>query len=107
MNRPVYDCPVCHTRQPVRDVDQEDPPSYLGNTQCQGAYGGCLRSTRLELVPEALWEPGQWDLFCPRCGYETVAWGEMGFGPTHRWACPDCQSRMLVESVENRAEEIS
>ncbi|WP_157754402.1 hypothetical protein [Halodesulfurarchaeum formicicum] len=102
MSAPVYECPVCGTRQPVTDVDPDDPPARLGNTQCQGAYGGCHRTTTLELVPEADWEPGTWELGCPRCGYETVAWGEMGFGPTNRWACPDCGSRMLVESVEHR-----
>ncbi|MFB6086759.1 MAG: hypothetical protein ABEJ84_08170 [Halodesulfurarchaeum sp.] len=104
MSLPVYECTVCGTRQPVRDVDRANPPQKLGNTQCQGAYGGCLRSIRLEYVPDARWEAGEWDLRCPRCGYETVAWGEMGFGPTDRWSCPDCESRMLVERVENRAE---
>lgn len=104
MSLPVYECPVCGTHQPVRDVDPAEPAATLGNTQCQGAYGGCLRSTRLEFVPEATWKPGKWELACPRCGYETVAWGEMGFGPTTRWECPDCDSRMLVESVEERAD---
>ena len=104
MSLPVYECPVCETRQPVRDVDGENPPDTLGNTQCQGAYGGCLRQTRLERVPTATWNPGEWSLFCPRCGYETVAWGSMGFGPTNRWACPDCGSRMLVEAVEQLSE---
>jgi DNA-directed RNA polymerase subunit RPC12/RpoP len=105
VSRPVYECPVCGTRQPVRTVDPEDPPQTLGNTQCQGAYGGCLRQTRLEYVPDARFDPGEWELQCPRCGYETVDWGEMGFGPTDSWACPDCESRMLVRSVENRAEQ--
>ena len=102
MTSPVYECPVCGTRQPVRDVDPAEPPERLGNTQCQGAYGGCHRVTTLELVSEATWDPGEWDLACPRCGYETVAWGEMGFGPTDRWDCPLCDTRLLVETVERR-----
>jgi len=96
---PVYECPACGTRQPVRGVDPTDPPRRLSNTQCDGAYGGCLRMITLELVPEAEWSPHTWELFCPNCGYETVAWGEQGFGPTDKWTCPDCAARMHVGSV--------
>lgn len=99
MSRPVYECPVCKTRQPVAGVDGEDPPTRLSNTQCRGEYGGCHRLVTLRLRPEATWTPGEWHLSCPRCGYETVAWGEMGFGQSDSWTCPDCESRLLVERV--------
>lgn len=104
MTDPVYECPVCGTRQPVADVDAEDPPRQLGNTTCQGRYGGCLRMTRLELVPAATWEPAEWELACPMCGYETVAWGEVGFAGSGRWSCPDCEAAMRVETVRHLRE---
>lgn len=95
----VYECPVCGTRQPVPDVEAADPPAVLGNTTCQGKFGGCLRMTRLELVPEATWDPVEWSLACPGCGYETLAWGEVGFAESRRWQCPDCERAMTVRSV--------
>lgn len=95
----VYECPTCGARQPVTDVDAEDPPAVIGNTTCQGKYGGCLRMTRLELVPEATWDPAEWDLRCPMCGYETVAWGSVGFADSTRWTCPDCETAMRVGEV--------
>lgn len=99
---PVYECPVCHTRQPVEDVDQSDPPTRLSNATCRSKYGGCLRMGRLQLRPEATWDPGEWELACPTCDYETVAWGPVGFGLTDRWSCPDCESAMFVASVTQR-----
>jgi len=104
MTPPVYECPVCETRQPVLDVDPASPPKRLGNATCQGKFGGCLRMGRLRLVPEAEWDPGEWELACPTCGYQTVAWGSVGFGSTSRWTCPDCETAMLVASVSQRGD---
>jgi hypothetical protein len=105
VSTPVYACRVCGTRQPVRDVDAADPPARLGNTQCRGAYGGCHRLTTLELVPDAEWSPGEWELRCPQCGYETVAWGDRGFGPSETWDCPECAGRMHVTDVSQTTPE--
>lgn len=105
MSLPVYECPVCGTRQPSLDGDEENPPQVLGNSMCEGRFGGCLRMTRLELVPEATWEPGTWELVCPTCRYETVAWGSVGFADTTRWTCPDCETAMTVESVTQRGDD--
>lgn len=99
MSEPVYECPVCGTLQPVPAVDPDDPPAMLGNTTCRGKFGGCLRMTRLELVPDATWKPIEWELSCPMCGYETVAWGAVGFADSSRWDCPDCDTAMQVGSV--------
>lgn len=105
MTRPVYECPICGTRQPGPESHADSsPPETLGNTTCKGKYGGCLRMTRLELVPEATWEPGRWELACAACEYETVAWGAVGFADTSRWSCPDCGRSMLVTSVRQTDE---
>lgn len=102
MSRPVYECPICGTRQP--GPEEADPPETLGNTTCAGKYGGCLRMTRLELVPDATWDPGEWELACAACGYETVAWGDVGFADSNRWSCPDCDRAMLVTAVRQASE---
>lgn len=99
MSKPVYRCSVCGSLQPVSDVSEEDPPAVLGNTSCRGKYGGCLRMTRLHHEPEVTWEPAEWNLACPHCDYETVAWGEVGFADTSRWDCPDCGNAMRVVDV--------
>ena len=99
MGPAVYECPVCGTNQPVFDVDADEPPAVLGNVTCQGKFGGCLRMTRLELVPEGTWEPVEWELACPGCGYETLAWGSVGFADSPRWVCPDCERAMTVLEV--------
>lgn len=105
MTEPVYECPVCETRQPAPSIDTDEPPATLGNTTCRGKFGGCLRMVRLELVPGATWEPTEWELGCPMCDYETLGWGPVGFADATRWDCPDCGNAMQVLSVGQKGEE--
>jgi len=114
VSRPVYECSVCGTRQPVDGLidDPENgeegaddgepapgPPERVGNLPCRLKYGGCCRMAAMELVEEATWEPDRWELYCPTCDYGTVAWGEEGFGDSRTWTCPRCEHDMHVLSV--------
>lgn len=101
MSRPLYECSVCGTKQPAADlVASDETPDQIRSVTCRHKYGGCCRRTTMHRVEGRSWEPVYWELFCMGCQYETVAWGEEGFGTTGRWACPDCGNGMQVLSVE-------
>lgn len=74
-------------------------PDRLSNVNCHLKFGGCCRIVTMERVPDRVWDPVSWELVCLNCGYETRAWGDVGFGDTRTWECPGCERAMQVRDV--------